>query len=177
LLKDTNDNYYQGLSVAKKSSYKDDIRLMLDDEPWKEIGYLDYGLQNTAKSLLPSFEDATRNVIEACKQSAVMNFKKAPGKSYSNPKEILESARQQKEEIEKEIRIICPDIIVLGGIGDILEETFSYKQLEERIYNFSIGGQEFLTIDFVHPQARVGDDILYYSLIAIFQRYLSAGKV
>ena len=176
LLKDTNDKYYQSLSPSRKNAYGDDIRKMLDDEPWKEIGYLSYGLQNTAKSLLPSFEDAAKNVTEASRQSAVMNLKKAPGKSYANPKEILESAKQQKEEIEKEIQIIYPDIIVLGGIGTILKEIFSHRQLGERVYSFNIGSQEFLTVDFVHPQARVGDDILYYSLAAIFQRYLITEK-
>jgi len=176
LLKDTNDKYYQDLAPSRKNAYGDDIRKMLDDEPWKEIGYLTYGLQNTTKSFLPSFKDATKNVTEACRQSAVVNLKKTPGKSYANPKEILESAKQQKEEIEKEIRIICPDVIVLGGIGSIITKVFSQKQFGERIYNFSIGDQEFLTIDFVHPQARVGDDILYYALTTILQRHLFAGK-
>lgn len=172
LLKETNDKYYQKLPLDKRNLYRDDIRRMLDDKPWREIGYFGYGLQNTTSSYIPKFEAAKINVAEACKQSAVMNLKKLPGKESANENEIAKFAKRQKEEIEKEIRIICPDVIVLGGsgIGKIFKVLFHYKQLGERIYSFEVGDREFSTIDFVHPEARVSDDVLYYALVIIYQQ-------
>lgn len=179
LLKEINDKDRKWAPLLK-NKYKDDMRdLINNEEPWKEIGYLAHGLQNVTKSEIPSSELALQQYKDSCKSSAIMNLKKLPGEAKADPKTLREFAKGDKnmDYIVEEIKIIDPQVIVLGGVYDILQEFWGEGEKQsDRVYYFSDFG-ETPVIDFAHPQARIDKEILYYALIAIYQKYLLSKRL
>lgn len=153
-----------------------DFRKLLDKDPnpWPVVGYWSYGLQNIVDNYLPNFEEAKKNSKDACKSSAIVNLKKTPGRGSSNMEEIQHIASSDKERIEEELRIISPEIIVCGGTFGICEQLWNMdEKMSERVYKTAIF-KNIAWIDFVHPAARVNQDILYYALLYFFGKYLKS---
>ncbi|PIE81354.1 MAG: hypothetical protein CSA15_00910 [Candidatus Delongbacteria bacterium] len=98
----------------------------------------------------------------------VVNLKKIPGGAVANKDEI--NAKIDCELIKKQIEIYRPDIIICGGTFDMLRSS-CYKKKESESYFTSRGIEYFLlnnkipVIDYIHPQARIKNNILYYTLI------------
>jgi len=151
-----------------------DFRKLLDEDPnpWPVVGYWNYGLQNITDIFLPEFKKAMDNSKNACRSSAIINLKKAPGRGSSDMEEIYNIARLDKDRIEEELRIILPEIIVCGGTFGICKQLWNINEaISERVYKTTVF-KDIIWIDFVHPAARVNQDILYYALLYFFREYL-----
>lgn len=152
-----------------------DFRELLDKDPnpWPVVGYWSYGLQNVTD--LPEFKDAVENSKDACRSSAVVNLKKTPGRGSSNMEEIQQIASSDKKRIEEELRIISPEIVVCGGVFNLCTQQLwgEYERISERVYKLAMF-KDIVWIDFVHPAARVNQDILYYALLYFFGEYLKS---
>ncbi len=169
LLKETND-------------FPDDIRVLIPNYwkgLWVNVGRWAYGLQKTAKGCIPSFTEASQphNYKTAGESSAIMNLKKSPGKNQSNMEEIRGKAQYDKDFIKEELDIIQPEIVVCGAKFEIAKKIISElncKPIDEDSKCYKIG--ETLWIDYCHPSARFRYDMMYYSLISLYQNYLRLNK-
>ncbi len=165
ILKETND-------------YPDDLRKYVDEKPWKVLGYWSYGLQNVSKDIIPDFSEAWKNCEDYCRMIGILNLKKSPGGASADPQKIQDIAEDDKENIIEEIKIISPEIIVCGGTFDICKAIFhDVKEFGDRIYRFN-KISESVWIDHVHPSQRnIRGDMMYYSLMVYYQKYLQKGLI
>ena len=181
LLKETNGNDKKYAPLLKEV-YSNDLRLLWDVDQWNKIGYLGSAIHEVTTDFIPDFDSAKKNYKEACKRLAVVNLKKSSGGSLTDSGELFRHFKDDKSGKEtantkREIEIIGPDIIIFGGVFDIVMglEMFGKKYpISERVYRFERLNESIVGIDFVHPNARVAGDILYYALAKIYQNYLRA---
>lgn len=137
---------------------------------WNNIG-------RWTKALLDGCEEYPRDMSqskrkEQLRRIAVMNIKKEGGGKRSNGKELLDAVRSQKEQIETEIFLCNPDIIICCGLPSagiegtaklLKEDVFSASSLWEGLssetfgrewqyYNADIYGKQVPVIAYCHPQ-------------------------
>lgn len=180
LLKEANDNDKK-YGPLLKSKYEDDLRRLWDETPWYRIGCLNYALQHVTKNSIPNFKLTDQGYKEACKCSAIVNLKKSPGVGRSDPKILIDHFKNNKDNVEKnnarkQIEIIDPDVIVFGGVFDIIQylEILGKEELIlDRVYRFEHLKKSIIGINFAHPSACINIEILYYALAAIYQKYLN----
>lgn len=124
-----------------------------------------YGILNDFPDL-DSIRIAQIDRKQIMSKISFMNLKKVPGESRANPDVIRATAMKFQKFILKEIKIICPDIII-GGIGD--------DTLWGKIFNFikpknSMNGRKLFKVenikivDFYHPSCRIPRAKLYSDL-------------
>jgi hypothetical protein len=167
LLKETND-------------YCGDLRKLIPKYwkgSWPNVGRWTYGIHKIAAGHFPSFIEASRpeNYKSAGESSAIMNLKKLTGKDQSKMEEIRSFAQQDKDFIREEVDIIQPDIVVCGatfGIAKGIISGLDCKPIDPDRKCFKLG--ETVWIDYCHPTARFRHDMMYYTLIAIYQNYLKS---
>lgn len=128
-----------------------------------------YGLFNSNENGFPEFDKITpSDKIEALKKIAFMNIKKTGGGPVSNKKSMIEYAKENLEFIQKEIKIIQPDIIILG---------LSWWELRHLVFPGVSGNWKWSNgkhvigkdgnctiIDFYHPSAIISASRMYYLL-------------
>ena len=169
LLKETND-------------YPGDLRKLIPEQwkgSWPNVGRWAYGIQKVASGEFPSFSKASRpeNYKSAGESSAIMNLKKLTGKDQSKMEEIRGFAQQDKDFIKEEIDITQPDVVVCGATFGIAKEIISgldCKPIDPDGKCFKL--RETVWIDYCHPIARFRHDMMYYTLIALYQNCLRSNK-
>ncbi len=171
------------LLVMKESNdYASDLRALGNKDPWRVEGYWSYGLQNTDRQTIPSFPLAydDLNWKTAFRSSAVTNLKKAPGGSVAQMDIIKNVAQTESEFILKEIDIIRPDIIVCCATFNICREimpsdVFTSIGPDGLCYTH----KDIIWIDYCHPGAHYRHDMMYYTLMVLYQnclREISSGE-
>lgn len=103
------------------------------------------------------------------KKIGVINLKKTPGRHTSEYKKISMAAFENRNLIKKQVDLYNPDIIICCGTADDLVKNY----FESNIVNWDMTkrGIQFIRfkdkiiISFAHPEARIRDAYLYYSLI------------
>ena len=94
--------------------------------------------------------DAIRGVL---KDIAVINVNKYPGVSKSDLRKLAEFAEEFHEAILEQIKSLDPNIIILGGVGDVLSKWLPKDDVQRKWIMADHPGQRTLT----HKQ--------YYDLI------------
>lgn len=163
LLKERNlvSRYTQGLP----DTFRKDLRLHANAEPWREIGQWTYGILNCHSR--PPYEEADQHYERACRSAALVNLKKMAGGSTSSLKEIWEHAIRDKEYLNRQLAIIDPDVIVCCGkhsLFQLAKEVFDDAGAATCVFRPSSGaspvsgacyrGRSFIWIDYVHPSMR-----------------------
>lgn len=125
-----------------------------------------YGILNNFPPYDELWKDPT-NLQQALHRIAFMNIKKTGGKGLSDNNEMLQHFEKNKEYLIEEIKIIHPDIIILGlsylyeirnGLFENCSWTKSDYALEITKWN------DTKMIDFYHPSARKAS-ATYYTLL------------
>lgn len=121
-------------------------------------------------SAIKSIEKGQRE--EHLSTIAVMNMKKETGGHTTDPKKFMDTVKRDKELIKRQIDLYDADYIIL--CGSIVAEGFD-KVWDSRIaktWRTTSKGIDFVeytkgkfAIRYAHPEARVGDSLLYYGLI------------
>ena len=163
--------------LKEPTEYRPDLRKLFDNSPWPMLGYWDYGLQNTTHSTIPALREASEDshMKMACRSSAVINLKKSPGGTTAETQEIRKAAHRDKEFILKEIEIIAADIVVCSGtdLFNMVKEVMPF----DRFNGIGPDGECFsyddsIWIRYCHPSARIYKDMMYYTLMVLYQNCL-----
>ncbi len=140
------------------------IRNLEKELIWKDLENGDF-LNNERKKLLPSL--------------CVMNVKKSPGGHTANEKKLWEIAEEDKEFLSEQFNIYTndeesrPDIIIGCGAAasnifirytDIIKDKAQWEQTSRGIEYYEFEKGKYF-IYYLHPEARVKDNLLYYGLI------------
>jgi hypothetical protein len=161
--------------LKETNEYNKDIRELINRHPWREIGRWSYGIQSlyTTPTLIPDYDKADENFAEFCRMTAVINLKKSSGKQVADYTEVSKCAEMDKAFIKSEIMIISPDIVICGGTFEICTKIFLQpKKIKERLYEITEFGN-LLWIDYIHiVQYNVRRDMMYYTLMVHYQKYL-----
>ena len=88
-----------------------------------------------------------KDIPALMKRIALVNIKKTGGKSSSIPEEIMEYAKNNKEEMKEQLRELSPDVIILAG-------TDWYFLTEIRLHIREITGKDTKIISASHPNQR-----------------------
>lgn len=106
---------------------------------------------------------------EELKKIVAINLKKTSGKSIADEKQIYRSAILNREIINQQLKLYNADYIILCGTTNAFMES-CYKdkkivwQMTQRGIWYFIDGDS-VVISFAHPEARISDNFLYYTLI------------
>jgi len=116
------------------------------------------------------------------KQTAVINLKKTPGVGSASMEEILKFAKVDAKEIQKEIALIDPDIIICGGTKDAFDKACETSDCPvlgaNTLHGYSlieVCGRPRLVIDYYHPANRYPRLLNYYGIVGIYRHALANG--
>lgn len=137
------------------------IRHLDQNISWKELSERE-NLNLWRKDLLPTL--------------CVMNLKKSPGRHTTNKKELASSAEQDKRYLNQQFELYFqhevtrPDLIIACGTGSTFTKLIDIPNKEElrhtsRGVPFFRYDETGILIKYVHPEARVPDHFIYYTLI------------
>ncbi len=93
--------------------------------------------------------------IDGLKYAAVVNIKKISGDNKSDYEEIVEHLKTYKSFLQKEIELLNPKVVIVGGmrgkkrIKNILTELFELKEKEKFIYKSN--SHDILFLETYHP--------------------------
>ena len=107
-----------------------------------------------------------------------INLKKTSGKNTSNYKEIADAAKKNAPILVQQLELYSPDIIICCGTATpFITACFPNTTIE---WNMTTRGIKYFTtdevivVDFSHPEARVKDCYLYYSLLDAMKEILKS---
>jgi hypothetical protein len=133
----------------------DGIRSLPDDIPWNAVAEITDGRrQRTLRSIV------------------AMNLKKSPGGHTTDPAALSNAAAADAALINRQFALYEPDLVIccgadtsniFDGLVDLGGEPrwkatrrgIRYREFQERRF----------VVSFAHPEARVGDCLLYYGLV------------
>lgn len=150
---------------------------------WKRVAEWAYAIQNTdiknianPKDIADFDNDKIKSIIN---KIAVINIKKSNGGKISNIKEINLYAKEDKDELTKQIEMIDPDIIVCGYTIEALDILYDNKIKKDVGINYygsyvteAIGNRERIVLDYYHPANRWPRYINFYAIAHVYQEAL-----
>ncbi|RLA79556.1 MAG: hypothetical protein DRG78_12750 [Epsilonproteobacteria bacterium] len=139
----------------------------------RRIGRLAYGLINYTGDI-PSFEEAKKHGKSATLNIAYINMRKTSGGARTNEKSFNKHVEEYAPYIKKQIELISPDIVVLGGTYKQLKK-FVYPELTricERIHKHN----EMIFINAFHPASRTSAKGLYEQVLNSYDSYQKSYK-
>jgi len=119
----------------------------------KRMMYVNYGILkgNFLKWDDMDNYDENEEVYDAFKAAAIINLKKVPGGTQSNMSEINRYFIRDKEIIKKQIDFINPDLIICGGVFDIIKNEFDLENYDSKIGESGFYKDGRLFIKVYHP--------------------------
>lgn len=105
----------------------------------------------------PAYDLIKGQMLEYLRHISFMNVKKSGGKGLANRDNIYEIVTKHKDYIVREIKIINPDIIILGLSFDkeLIAQLFGHLDWRPSGYSINIAKFEnSKVINFYHPSAR-----------------------
>ncbi len=147
--------------LKEVNDYSGDLRNLLNDpnelckyNRWKStyglVAEVSYGL------LIGKWiEDADRLVKDEkiLQRIAVLNINKVGGTAKSDDKRLREAAERFHEVIFKQVELLDPDIVILGGVGNVLSKWLPSNDTKRK------------WIAVLHPGQRTLTHKRYYDLI------------
>lgn len=118
--------------------------------------------------------------VNALRSICAFNMKKYPG-SHTSDKAIFQASVKEDEHlINRQYNLYHPDITICCGTGwefrDVINDESEVFETKRGI-NWFLNDQNKPVIMFVHPEARVPDQILIYSLNDAVREILQACKL
>lgn len=150
---------------------------------WRKVTQWTYGILGTDERNIPLFDineiPKMKYGNEMLKHIAVVNVKKTAGAPNSEIKSINDAAKKDKYELQRQIALCNPTVIVCGYTMSALN-TIMRTDTEEKIkdesnpnqnwyYKFELNGQEVIVLDYYHPSNQFPDLLNYYTLMHIYQ--------
>ena len=130
ILKETNDFNKYGLNELINNNINNSKSGIWKGLTWHNTGRIAYALLNPNSN----FKEADKNRKSALSYIAVMNLKKTAGKSASKKETIKKHTLKYADYIKKEINIINPDIVILGGTFDFIKSILNLRHISDNLY-------------------------------------------
>lgn len=153
--------------------------VMKNHATWRRVTQWTYGLLNTTADKICPYREFSGKLSFGnahLQQIAAVNIKKSDGKSKSDDGELLAYARYDREELNRQIQLIDPTVIVCGYTCRFLSEIVGTDLKQERnqnlFYTWRLNGHDVIVLDFWHPSNHYPDLMNYYSLMGIYQQAL-----
>ena len=135
------------------------------------------GILNLEKDLAWEYLSRDNNLRRDIylKKIASINLKKTAGKHTSIAREIDIAAKNNKDIIKKQVDMYQPNIIICCGTGGLflkhcLESDLNWQTTSRGIEYIIF--DKTIIVSFSHPEARVADQYLYYTLIDAIREIL-----
>ena len=139
---------------------------------WNNIARWQYGIENIDSEM--TFEKIRyinrQFRHKYLKNIAVLNIKKEYGGARSKPKELRGYTEVDRELLREQINIYSPDIIICGGIGEILRKNKlvdgfkKWNVSKERKVQYH-KTDDLIIINFSHPNASISIQRRFWDLI------------
>ena len=157
---------------------------------WRKVTQWTYGILGTDTTHIPVFDSHAipkpKYGNEMLKHVAVVNVKKTQGEPNSKMEEINEAAKADRLELQKQIALCNPTVIICGytvsSLNMIMTGEFDsgikdYSCPNQNwYYKFELNGQEIIVIDYYHPSNQFPDLLNYYALMQIYQLALKDNR-
>lgn len=134
----------------------------------RRVGRWAYGLMNYSGNV-PSFEDAKANGKEATWGVAYINMRKTAGRARTEQKSFDAHVKEYAPYIRRQIELIEPDIVVLGGTFKSVK-THIFPGMEhvcKRIHRHN----RIVFINAFHPAAVVNSTHIYHQVLDSYHNY------
>lgn len=134
----------------------------------RRVGIWAYGLINYSGEV-PNFKDAKSYGKDATWNIAYVNMRKTAGGARTNKKSFNAHVKEYAPYIRRQIELIKPDIIVLGGTFKVVKNHI-FPELEhvcKRIHRH----EDIIFIDTYHPAAITKSEGLYYQVLDSYHNY------
>lgn len=171
------DSKYKILYIMKEAnggadwSLKDFLCDGGRSQTWDNVARWTEGLLNINQEINWSYLEGNNENRRKyyLKKIGVINLKKTAGGYTSNYKEISKAALENRNLIKTQVDLYNPDIIICCGTADDFVKNYFDSKLVN--WNMTKRGIQFIKcnnkiiVSFAHPEARIRDAYLYYSLI------------
>lgn len=180
--------HYSGILFLLKEAYSreqqfgewDLAATLADSGPWGPWGHVAkwvHGLLHTDTQTIAPYRDFSRAEKNALlRRMAVINLKKADGKSNSTEEDLTRYVTDNAELLRREIVHVRPRIIVCGNTFHHLKALFGIsppQPCDNWYYWLDLGDLKgVLVLDYFHPSARYPELLTYYGLVSIYQQAL-----
>jgi hypothetical protein len=130
-----------------------------------------YAIHNIKRGHLPGLPSLPQRKseyhagLEALRSSAIVNIKKSGGQSSSSAGDIQLYARLDKRCIQRQIKLINPNLVVCGHTWDFVKDWWP-KPKPVMLYDGVWQVGQLVFINFWHPAYR-DDELIYYALAAM----------
>lgn len=128
------------------------------DMPWMELS--------------TSNEERRKAVLSSI---CAVNLKKTSGKDTADNRVILQASMQNRDRLKQQLELYQPDIIICCGTGWSYTKAMASKPIwcmTSRGIRYFVEPTGTLVIDYVHPEARVSENLLHYALIDAIREIL-----
>jgi hypothetical protein len=169
VLKETND--YEGniVSLINKAINDNPKSKVWDRPTFHNAGRWVYGLLNTEKDVAP-YKNAQRERKSALLSCALINVKKTTGGSRAK-KSVEQHAKKYSHFIKRQIDIIQPDIIILGGTYKMIKDHVLPKmnKVDFRVHKYN----NAICINANHPSYfKLKRKVIYNQVVLNYKNYL-----
>lgn len=134
----------------------------------RRVGRWAYGLINYSGTV-PSFKDAKAYGKDTTWNIAYINMRKTAGGSRTNKKSFDVHVKEYAPYIRRQIELINPDIIVLGGTFKVMRKHI-FPELEH-VSNRIHKHKDTIFINAYHPAAILKAEELYYQVLDSYHHY------
>ena len=141
---------------------------------WWTLGYWAYGIHRLADGPMPPSpwtvgQKWEQDVTESLLSSAVVNIKKAHGRSRSSDDDLRQYVRQDGDLLKQQVQSLSPQVMVCCNtwhlVGDIWPNA---GRVSEQVLRMD----DMLVLDFWHPANYYPSVLCYYGVLALLQRAL-----
>jgi len=115
---------------------------------------------------------STEDRVAELRSIAAMNLKKSPGGHTADPAEIEAAGRRDSQFISRQFDLYEPDLVICCGSGvsdGLVRARYPDGQPEWETTSRGVWFYEHAarkhTVSFAHPEARVAQNVLHYSLV------------
>ncbi|WP_299787068.1 hypothetical protein [uncultured Shewanella sp.] len=134
----------------------------------RRVGRWAYGLTNYSGEI-PSFKDAKSHGKSSTWNIAYINMRKTAGGRRTNKKTFSAHVKEYAPYIKRQVELINPDIVVLGGtFKPVKEHVFpELKHICKRIHKHN----DIVFINAFHPAAITKSSGLYHQVMDNYHNY------
>lgn len=134
----------------------------------RRVGRWAYGLQNH-NGKIPEFKEAKLHEKNAINSIAYINIRKTAGGARTNKKSFDSHAKEFAPFIRRQIELIKPDIVVLGGTyKQVKSHVFpELTKVGERVHTYG----DMIFLNAFHPAAIKDPSILYHQVVDNYHFY------
>ena len=146
---------------------------------WKKVAIWVAAIENTTISNIKEYNESEISKIEQelIRKIAVVNVKKSNGKTNSKWEELVDYAKEDKELLFKEIRMIKPKVIICGNNVSLLNIVFDGGLDLDKLYKHHyLLHDEYIILDYYHPACHYPNFVNYYAVASLYQQALKNMK-